>query len=138
MSSVDVVVVDLVDSDGVAGLGFTYVIGGSGATVLAAAREQIAQHVLGRPSLPPQALWRTIAAGFGRTGLGPNLLALAAIDVAAGTSSPPGAARSLSAWRWAERLDLLRSTEAAASRHHSLPRTPPGSLQRTPQLDWAP
>jgi L-alanine-DL-glutamate epimerase-like enolase superfamily enzyme len=83
VSSVDVVVVDLVDSDGVAGLGFTYVIGGSGAIVLAAAREQIAQHVLGRPSLPPQALWRTIAAGFGRTGLGPNLLALAAIDVAA-------------------------------------------------------
>ena len=83
MSSVDVVVVDLVDSEGVTGVGFTYVIAGSGATVLAATREQIAQHVLGWPYLPPQALWQEIASGFGRTGLGPNLLALAAIDVAA-------------------------------------------------------
>lgn len=32
---------------------------------------------------PPAALWRTINASFNRTGAGPNLVALAAIDVAA-------------------------------------------------------
>lgn len=82
VASVDVVVVDLIDADGATGTGFTYVIGGSGVVVLAAARQQIEQHILGHAYRPPQALWREVAAGFGRTGLGPNLLALAAIDVA--------------------------------------------------------
>ena len=83
ISVVDVVVVDVVDSDGATGLGFTYVLGGAGETVLAAARQQIERHLRGHAILPPQGLWRQIAATFDRTGLGPNLVALAAIDVAA-------------------------------------------------------
>jgi len=82
VSTVDVILVDLIDSDAVTGLGFSYVIGGGGGTVLAAARELLEQHVLRRPSLQPQALWRKVASGLNRSGLGPNLLALAAIDVA--------------------------------------------------------
>jgi L-alanine-DL-glutamate epimerase-like enolase superfamily enzyme len=46
-------------------------------------RAQIAAHVISNAELPPAALWRRIVAGFNRTGLGPNLVALAAIDVAA-------------------------------------------------------
>lgn len=83
ISVVDVVLVDVVDSDGVTGLGFTYVLGGGGETVLAATRQQIEQHLRGRAMLPPPSLWHQIAATFDRTGLGPNLVALAAIDVAA-------------------------------------------------------
>jgi L-alanine-DL-glutamate epimerase-like enolase superfamily enzyme len=84
VASVDLVIVDLADSDGATGLGFTYVLGGGGAaTVLAAAREQIERHVRHQPVIPPASLWRRIAAGFNRTGGGPNMLALAAIDVAA-------------------------------------------------------
>ncbi|MBI4265233.1 MAG: mandelate racemase/muconate lactonizing enzyme family protein [Acidobacteria bacterium] len=83
VSLVDVVVVDLVDSDGATGLGFTYAIGGGGEVVLAAARSQVQRHLVGRLLIPPQALWRQVASGFARTGLGPNLVALAAIDVAA-------------------------------------------------------
>jgi L-alanine-DL-glutamate epimerase-like enolase superfamily enzyme len=83
VAGVDVVVVDVTDSDGATGLGFSYVLGGAGGgVVLKAAREQIERHVLGQPCLPPPAAWRRIAAGFNRTGLGPNLLALASIDVA--------------------------------------------------------
>jgi L-alanine-DL-glutamate epimerase-like enolase superfamily enzyme len=80
---VDVVVVDLTDADGVTGLGFSYVLGGAGGeVVLQAARTQLQRHVLGQPAIPPQALWRRIAASFNRTGYGPNLIALAAIDIA--------------------------------------------------------
>ncbi len=80
---VDVVVVDLTDSEGATGLGFSYVLGGAGGeVVLQAARTQLQRHVLGQPAIPPQALWRRIAASFNRTGYGPNLIALAAIDVA--------------------------------------------------------
>ena len=84
VSSVDVVLVELTDSDGVTGLGFTYVIGGMGGeVVLAAARSQLQRQLLDAAAVPPAALWRSIAASFNRTGLGPNLLALAAVDVAA-------------------------------------------------------
>ncbi len=83
VSSVDVVVVDMTDSSGTQGLGFSYVIGGAGDVVLAAVRQQLDRYVAGHACLPPQALWRRIATGFNRTGLGPNFLALSAIDVAA-------------------------------------------------------
>jgi L-alanine-DL-glutamate epimerase-like enolase superfamily enzyme len=83
VSSVDVIVVDLTDSSGAPGLGFSYVIGGGGEVVLAAVRQQLDRYVAAQTCLPPQALWRRIAASFNRTGLGPNLLALSAIDVAA-------------------------------------------------------
>ena len=83
VSSVDVIVVDMTDKDGAIGLGFSYVLAGGGEVVLAAARAQLQRHVINQPAIPPRALWRRIAAGFNRAGLGPNLLALAAIDVAA-------------------------------------------------------
>jgi L-alanine-DL-glutamate epimerase-like enolase superfamily enzyme len=83
VSSVDVVVVDVTDSSGAAGLGFSYVIGGEGDVVLAAVRQQLQRYVAGHACLPPPALWRQIASSFNRTGLGPNLLGLCAIDVAA-------------------------------------------------------
>jgi L-alanine-DL-glutamate epimerase-like enolase superfamily enzyme len=82
VSSVDVVLVDLEDADGVQGLGFSYVLAGRGDTVLVAAREQLAQWVASKPLIPPPAAWRRTAAGFNRTGYGPNNHALAAIDVA--------------------------------------------------------
>jgi len=82
VAAVDVLLVELTDSDGASGLGFSYVLGGGARAVLAAAEDQIAQHVEGRAVAPPQALWRRIAAGFNRTGLGPNIIALAAVDVA--------------------------------------------------------
>jgi L-alanine-DL-glutamate epimerase-like enolase superfamily enzyme len=84
VSALDVILVDLEDADGATGLGFSYVIGGvGGAVVLAAARLFLSREVVGKPVVPPAALWRRIASRFNRTGLGPNLLALAAIDVAA-------------------------------------------------------
>ncbi len=52
VSAVDIVLVDLEDSDGASGLGFSYVIGGHGGDVV-------------------------LAASFNRAGFGPNLVALA-------------------------------------------------------------
>jgi len=83
VSAVDVIVVELVDADGARGLGFSYVIGGNGGVVFKAAQEQVARFVDGQTLPPPAALWRKINASFNRTGAGPNLVALAAIDVAA-------------------------------------------------------
>jgi L-alanine-DL-glutamate epimerase-like enolase superfamily enzyme len=84
VSAMDVVLVELSDSDGATGMGFSYVIGGvGGEVVLAAARSAIERLVLNHPLVPPQSLWRRIMASFNRTGLGPNMVALAAIDVAA-------------------------------------------------------
>jgi L-alanine-DL-glutamate epimerase-like enolase superfamily enzyme len=83
VAAVDVIVVELCDSDGLRGLGFTYVLGGNGGVVFKAALEQIARFVDGQALPPPPALWRKIAASFNRTGAGPNLIALGAIDVAA-------------------------------------------------------
>jgi L-alanine-DL-glutamate epimerase-like enolase superfamily enzyme len=82
VAAVDVVVVELTDSDGVSGLGFTYVIGGHGGVVARAAQDQAARFVHAQPPIQPAALWRKIHGSFNRTGLGPNLVALAAIDVA--------------------------------------------------------
>ena len=83
VSAVDVIVVDLADADGARGLGFSYVIGGNGGVAYKAAQEQVARFVDGQMLPPPPALWRKINASFNRTGAGPNLIALAAIDVAA-------------------------------------------------------
>lgn len=82
VAAVDVLVVELADSDGVTGMGFSYVLGGGASAVLAAAQDQIAKHVSGKPLAPPQAIWRRVASGFNRTGYGPNIIALAALDVA--------------------------------------------------------
>jgi len=83
VAAVDVIVVDLIDNDGVRGLGFSYVLGGNGGVAFKAAQEQVARFVDGQTLPPPAALWRKIAASFNRTGAGPNLIALGAIDVAA-------------------------------------------------------
>ncbi len=79
---VDVVIVDLEDGDGTRGLGFSYVLGGGGDAALLLARQQLDRHLLAQPVAAPQAVWRRVARGFNRSGLGPNLIALAAIDVA--------------------------------------------------------
>lgn len=83
VSALDVIIVELTDADGASGLGFSYVIGGHGAVAFKAAQDQVARFVDGQSLPPPRALWRKIEASFNRTGAGPNLVALAAIDVAA-------------------------------------------------------
>ena len=82
VAAVDVLLVELTDSDGVSGLGFSYVLGGGANAVLAATQDQLAKYAAGQKLLPPQALWRKVASGFNRTGYGPNIIALAALDVA--------------------------------------------------------
>lgn len=79
---VDVIIVELIDADGASGLGFTYVIGGGGAVTALAAKTQAERFASGDIP-PPPTLWHKVAASFNRTGLGPNLLALAALDMAA-------------------------------------------------------
>jgi L-alanine-DL-glutamate epimerase-like enolase superfamily enzyme len=82
VAAVDVLVVEITDSDGASGLGFSYVLGGGAAAVLAASQDQIEKNVKGKTLSPPQAIWRRVASGFNRTGYGPNIIALAALDVA--------------------------------------------------------
>jgi L-alanine-DL-glutamate epimerase-like enolase superfamily enzyme len=83
VAAVDVIVVEMTDAEGATGLGFSYVLGGNGGVVFKAAQEQVIRFVDGQTLPPPAALWRRINASFNRTGAGPNLVALAAIDVAA-------------------------------------------------------
>jgi len=78
---VDIIVADIRDEDGATGLGFSYVIGGGGA-ISAMIADQLAGRFLTGSSLDhPEAHWRAIEASFNRTGGGPNLIALAALDV---------------------------------------------------------
>jgi L-alanine-DL-glutamate epimerase-like enolase superfamily enzyme len=83
VAHVDIVIVDMNDEERRAGLGFTYAIGGGGNVVLECARTQLDKIVCGQELAHPSALWETIATTFNRTGWGPNLVALAAIDLAA-------------------------------------------------------
>jgi len=82
VAAVDLIVVELADSDGASGLGFSYVLGGGGDLALRAAEAQLARFVRGQALAPPRAQWKKIAQSFNRTGLGPNLIGLAAVDVA--------------------------------------------------------
>jgi L-alanine-DL-glutamate epimerase-like enolase superfamily enzyme len=82
VAAVDVIIVKLAGADGAEGLGFSYVLGGHGKLALLAAEDQLTRFVRDKAPAPPRAVWRTIAASFNRTGLGPNLIGLAAIDVA--------------------------------------------------------
>ena len=79
---VDLIVADLTDSDGAEGVGFTYVIGGNGGLTARAAAEQAERFLRGQPLRHPVAAWREIAKSFNRTGDGPNMVALATLDVA--------------------------------------------------------
>lgn len=85
ISEVGVLAVELFDADGASGFGFSYVLGGgAGANLAARAMDlQLQQFVLGKHISHPRVLWERIARSFNRTGLGPSLLGLAAIDVAA-------------------------------------------------------
>ena len=82
ITTVDVIVVDIEDSDGVTGTGFSYVLGGDGRTVTHAARDMLARFVEGQEIVPPQALWRRLAGSLNRLGRGVGYLSIAAIDVA--------------------------------------------------------
>ncbi len=83
VTAVDLVVVDLEDDRGRSGTGFSYALGGGGAAVLAAARDLLERLVLDAPCIPPQALWRRLAASLDRLGRGTGYVAIAAIDLAA-------------------------------------------------------
>jgi len=82
ITAVDVIVVDIEDSDGVTGTGFSYVLGGGGRTVTMAASDMLDRFVTGQKIVPPQALWRQLAGSLNRLGRGVGYLAIAAIDVA--------------------------------------------------------
>ena len=82
ITHVDVVVVDVSDDAGTTGLGFTYALGGGGKVVLECARTQLDKAISGQTLVHPNVLWEAIATTFNRTGWGPNLVALAAIDLA--------------------------------------------------------
>lgn len=78
---VDIIVADITDSDGATGLGFSYVIGG-GAAIPARIATDLSERFLNGATLEhPEVHWRAIEASFNRTGDGPNLIALAALDV---------------------------------------------------------
>jgi L-alanine-DL-glutamate epimerase-like enolase superfamily enzyme len=82
VGQIDVIIVELEDSDGAKGLGFSYVLGGGGGTACAAAQDQLTRFILDRPQSPPRAKWLEVYRSFNRSGLGPNLIGLAAIDTA--------------------------------------------------------
>jgi L-alanine-DL-glutamate epimerase-like enolase superfamily enzyme len=83
VSGVDIVVVKIFDTGGGAGLGFSYVIGGGAGGRIASLCASLADAFLvSKPCLHPSEHWAAIKKSFNRTGDGPNLLALAALDVA--------------------------------------------------------
>jgi L-alanine-DL-glutamate epimerase-like enolase superfamily enzyme len=83
ITSVDVIIVDLREAQGAAGLGLSFALGGGGELPALAARQLLERFVVGKPFAHPLAQWRAIAATFNRTGRGPWHAALAALDVAA-------------------------------------------------------
>ena len=82
VAAVDVIIVELEDSDGATGLGFSYVLGGGGNLALRAAQAQVDTFIVNQKPLAPRALWTKVVRSFNRTGLGVNLIGLAAIDTA--------------------------------------------------------
>jgi L-alanine-DL-glutamate epimerase-like enolase superfamily enzyme len=83
ITAVDVIVVELESTDGVTGMGFSYVLGGNGAVVAAMANDLLERFVLTQNMIAPPALWRRLASSLNRMGRGVGYLAIAAIDVAA-------------------------------------------------------
>ncbi|MGB0573316.1 MAG: hypothetical protein ACPGQM_14865 [Alphaproteobacteria bacterium] len=93
---VDIIVADITDSDGASGLGFSYVIGG-GAAIPARIASDLADRFLSDTTFEhPEVHWRGIKASFNRTGGGPNLIALDALDVGLWDLHANRAGRSLS------------------------------------------
>lgn len=82
VSGVDIIVATIRDADGVQGLGFSYVIGGGGGVVAQLAQAQAARFLSGSALQAPPDHWAQIKRSFNRTGDGPNMVALAALDVA--------------------------------------------------------
>jgi L-alanine-DL-glutamate epimerase-like enolase superfamily enzyme len=83
VSGVDIIVAEIRDSEGLSGLGFSYVIGGgTGGRVAATCQELAERFLLSKPVQHPAEHWKEIKRSFNRTGDGPNVVALAALDVA--------------------------------------------------------
>lgn len=83
VTGVDIILATVADSGGRSGLGFSYVIGGgAGARIASLAQTLAGQFLAGKACKPPAEHWAEIKKSFNRTGDGPNLLALAALDVA--------------------------------------------------------
>lgn len=82
VAMVDVIAATLTDADGAEGLGFSYVIGGGGEAPARIASSLAERFLVGKPAAAPRIAWRRMAASFNRSGPGPNLVALAALDVA--------------------------------------------------------
>ena len=82
VSTVDVIVVEVEDSEGLTGLGFSYVLGGNGELSARSADNLLEAFIVGHTVIPPRALWKKIIKSFNRSGLGPNIIGLAAIDTA--------------------------------------------------------
>lgn len=81
ITGVEVILARVETNDGLEAWGFSYVLRGHRGASLAAARDAVAV-LVGKPVPHPEAAWRRAVAGFNRTGGGPNLVGLAAIDVA--------------------------------------------------------
>jgi len=81
VSSVDVLLTQVTLQDGCTGLGFSYVLAGSGAPMLACAR-MLSVTLAGAELFHPAATWRGLNGTLNRSRRGPNYLALAAIDMA--------------------------------------------------------
>lgn len=82
VTAVDVVAVDLTDTEGVVGHGFSYGLDGGGTLLRDAAQDTLDRFVAGQTAAAPASLWRRMEASFSRRGRGLHLMALAAIDVA--------------------------------------------------------
>jgi len=81
VSSVDVLVTHVVLQGGCTGMGFSYVLSGAGAPMLASAYALSAK-LEGATLFHPAATWRALNDTLNRSRRGPNYLALAAIDMA--------------------------------------------------------
>lgn len=82
VSCVDVVVVGIEDAEGQTGLGFSYVLAGSGELAARAASHFLAGFVTGRAAGHPEAAHRRMRQSLNRTGKGAAFVGLAAVDVA--------------------------------------------------------
>lgn len=66
MNAVDVIIVNVEDSEGATGLGFSYVLGGNGGLAAQAAEYLLKTFVVGHAVVPPRALWKKIVRSFNR------------------------------------------------------------------------